>query len=134
MLFGDWIHRHFFNDGVLTPEKAAASYQARLDSIDEAIVAESARWGDGFRTGQPYTRADWIAEQRFLLNVFFPDRPGIVLDQLTNVGLFPTVQPPSFNQRGGKVARGFDVFLTSPEGRTFYTVDGSDPRLIGGDI
>ena len=45
VLFGDRIHRHFFNDGVLTPEKAATSYEARLDSIDEAIVAESARWG-----------------------------------------------------------------------------------------
>lgn len=134
LFFGDHVYRYFFNGGCLSPETAAANWMLRAANIDRAVVGESARWGDGFRTGEPYTRADWIAEQRFLLNVFFPDRPGIVLDQLTNVGLFPTVQPPSFNQRGGKVARGFDVFLTSPEGRTFYTVDGSDPRLIGGDI
>ena len=64
VLFGDRIHRHFFNDGVLTPEHAAATYQARLDSIDEAIVAESARWGDNQRA-TPFTRdKEWVTLKR----------------------------------------------------------------------
>jgi hypothetical protein len=74
VLFGDRIHRHFFNDGELTPEKAAATYKVRLDSIDEAIVAESARWGDNQRA-TPFTRdKEWVAEKNRLLQQYFPRR------------------------------------------------------------
>jgi hypothetical protein len=41
----DRIQRHFFHGGALTPDATAARWQARMDELDRAIVAESARWG-----------------------------------------------------------------------------------------
>ena len=49
LLIGDRIHRHLFNDGALTTEKATELFLRRKDQIDRAVVAESARWGDSAR-------------------------------------------------------------------------------------
>ena len=35
-----------FNDGLLTPQANDARWMARVAEIDQAIVGESARWGD----------------------------------------------------------------------------------------
>ena len=134
VLFGDRIHRHFFNDGVLTPEKAAASYQARLDSIDEAIVAESARWGDNQRS-TPFTRdKEWVAEKNRLLQQYFPRRTGIVLSQLRSQKLYPTLAAPTLSQHGGSIPTGFKLTLKASKGVIYFTLDGSDPRLPGGAL
>ena len=134
MLFGDMIHRHFFNDGVLTPEKATATYQARLDSIDEAIVAESARWGDNQRA-TPFTRdKEWVAEKNRLLKQYFPRRTGIVLSQLRSQKLYPSLAAPTLSQHGGPVPTGFNLTLKASKGEIFFTLDGSDPRLPGGAL
>ena len=44
--FADRVQRYFFNDGPLTPDIMAKRYLDRIAFIDQAIVAESARWGD----------------------------------------------------------------------------------------
>jgi hypothetical protein len=134
VLFGDRIHRHFFNNGELTPEKAAATYKVRLDSIDEAIVAESARWGDNQRAA-PFTRdKEWVAEKNRLLEQYFPRRTGIVLSQLRGQKLYPTLTAPTFSQHGGSVPTGFKLTLKASKGDIFFTLDGSDPRLSGGAL
>ncbi|MBL7189994.1 MAG: CotH kinase family protein [Phycisphaerae bacterium] len=46
LLFADHVHRHFFNEGALTPKGAIALYRIRLNDVDRAAVGESARWGD----------------------------------------------------------------------------------------
>jgi hypothetical protein len=46
MAFADAAHRYLFNDGPFSVEKVWALFQARFDDIDEAMRAESARWGD----------------------------------------------------------------------------------------
>jgi hypothetical protein len=132
VLFGDRIHRHFFNDGVLTPEHAAATYQARLDSIDEAIVAESARWGDNQRA-TPFTRdKEWVTEKNRLLKQYFPRRTGIVLSQLRGQKLYPLLAAPTFSQHGGSIPSGLKLTINASKGQVYYTLDGSDPRLHGG--
>jgi len=132
MLVADHIHRHFFNDGLLTPDRAAALYQVRLDEIDRAIVGESARWGDN-RKAIPYTRdVEWVNERDRLLNTYFPQRTAIVLGQLRSAGLYPSVVAPSFNQHGGEIAGGFPLTISAPAGTVYYTTDGTDPRLPGG--
>ncbi|MHC4242710.1 MAG: CotH kinase family protein, partial [Planctomycetota bacterium] len=66
MLFADHVNRHFFNNGILTSDGAMALYQIRLDDVDRAVVAESARWGDN-HSSTPYTRdVDWIRERDWL--------------------------------------------------------------------
>ncbi len=136
MLFADRTHKHFFNGGVMTPEKAIALCLTRANQIDLAIIAESARWGDQrpARVNNPYTKADWWKEVNgYLIGTFFPVRTQIVLDQFRNRGLYPQVTAPVFQingsyRHGGQVATGDTLSMTG--GNTiWYTLDGSDPRL-----
>jgi hypothetical protein len=46
LLFADRARKHLFNGGALTSAVAGRRYRAIADRIDQAIVAESARWGD----------------------------------------------------------------------------------------
>jgi len=64
MLFADRAQKFFFNDGPLTTNQAIQRFVKLCDTIDRAIVGESARWGDVVRTTQPYTRdVEWITEK-----------------------------------------------------------------------
>jgi hypothetical protein len=42
----DHVQRFFFNEGALTQENAVARWRARMEEIDQAVIGESARWGD----------------------------------------------------------------------------------------
>ncbi len=86
---------------------------------------------------KPFTRADWlVATQERLLQNYFPERSGIVLGQLRDAGLFPTIGAPEFSQFGGIVPAGAAITLTNPNasGTIYFTLDGSDPREIGGAV
>jgi hypothetical protein len=132
MRFADLVYRYFFNDGVMTPAAAARLLTARKDSIDLAVIAESARWGDA-KVAKPRTKDnDWLPEVRFLLNDYFPKRTNIVLAQFKAKSWYPGVEPPAFNQHGGAVAEGFSLTMAATAGDIYYTLDGQDPRLIGG--
>ena len=130
---GDRVHRHFFNNGVLTAEGARALFLQRKEEIDRAVVGESARWGDA-KVTTPFTRATWLAEINNILNNFIPQRPAVVLGQLKAKGLYPSVAAPTFNQHGGPINAGFALSMTAPAGTLYYTLDGSDPRLRGGAV
>jgi len=136
MLFADYVHRNFFNDGILTPEGANTLYHVRLNEVDRAVVGESARWGDNHES-TPRTRdIDWERERDWLLDEYFPNRTSIVLQQLCNVGLYPDVDAPVFYidgsyQHGGPVEKNSSLSLASESGTIWYTLDGSDPRLPG---
>lgn len=132
--FGDRIHKHLFNAGALTPANTAARWMQHAATLDNAIVAESARWGD-LKQANPLTRdVEWIAEQNRLLNTYFPFRTNNLLTIYRNEGLYPAVAAPTFSQHGGTVQAGFDLAITAPAGTRYYTTDGSDPRLPGGAV
>ena len=134
VLFGDHVHRHFFNGGALTPNANVERWMARAAQIDRAVVAESARWGDRARP-IPYTRDnEWIVEQRRLVLAYFPARTRIVLEQFRDNDLYPTVAAPVFSQHGGDFFPGLELDIAAPDGIVYYTDDGSDPRLPGGGI
>ncbi len=138
MHFADHAHNHFFNAGVMTPEKAIALCRSRADELDLAIIGESARWGDQRhdRINNPYTKADWWAEVNgYLIGTFFPARTQIVLNQLRNRGLYPQVAAPVFQingsyLHGGQIASSDTLSMTGG-GVVWYTLDGSDPRIPG---
>lgn len=90
--FADAVHRHLFNDGVLTVDNAVHVIDSRAAEIDMAIIAESARWGDAQR-GTPYTKASW---ENALEDVrgWIEDRRNVVLGQLRDQGWY--VDPPTF--------------------------------------
>ena len=138
ILMADHIHKNFFNDGVLTVENSSALWKKRMDEIDRAIVGESARWGDN-RSSRAHTRSDWInynGEGRGLLGRYFTSRSRTVLNQLKSANLYPNLDAPEFNQHGGNIAANFQIAINNPDGNgtIYYTVDGSDPRLPGGQL
>lgn len=134
MRFADRAYEHFFNDGVLTPEAAANFLWSRKETIDLAIVVESARWGDA-KVSRPRTKDDdWLGQVDYLVNDYFPFRTDIVLNQLRSKNWYPGVDAPVFNQHGGAVDSGFNLVMTAPAGDMYYTLDGSDPRLPGGAV
>ncbi len=138
MRLADRIHRHFLNDGVLTPDVAGALFSKRKAEIDLAVIAESARWGDAVTIHNPYTRDDdWLPVVDSILNHYIraahESRTEIVLNQLKGAGLYPGVAAPVFAQHGGLFTSGFALSISSTDS-VYYTLDGSDPRAIGGGI
>lgn len=129
----DRVHRHFFNGGVLSPEGARALFGKRRDEIDRAVVAESARWGDAKRS-TPLTRQDWLNEINRIWNNYLPSRTDVVLQQLRNRGLYPSVAAPAFSLGAGPVERGATLTMSATGGAIYFTLDGTDPRLRGGAV
>ena len=102
--------------------------------MHRALVGESARWGDANRN-PPYTRdGDWVPLVNRMVTNYFPQRSGIVLNQLKAKILYPGTVAPSFNQFGGNITNGFALSMAAPSGTIYYTLDGSDPRLPGGAL
>ena len=124
--FFDAVQTHLFNEGTLTPDPVMASYQVRLDAVYDALVPESARWGDN-RRSTPYQRdVEWVAERDRLMEQYFPQRTDIVIEQLRDRGFFHRFDAPKLSQHGGEVLSGFPLEIDST-GQAYYTVDGSDP-------
>ncbi len=138
LYFADRVQKHCFNGGVLSPSKALALWEARTAQMFEAILGESARWGDYRRDVHPrgtptpiplYDRdEEWMAERNRLLTTWFPGRTATLIAQYRAAGYFPAIDAPAFNTHGGIVGTGFNLGLTAPTGTIRYTLDGSDPR------
>jgi hypothetical protein len=126
-LLADRIYRHFFNSGALTPAANDARLAARMQEIHDSLLAECARWG--YRTP-----ANWESAAASIRSTLFPTRTSQLFGYLRSAGLYPTFDPPTFNQYGGLVTNGFKPVLSSASGTIYYTLDGSDPRLPGGGI
>ncbi|MFT4547080.1 MAG: hypothetical protein ACI9UA_003405 [Pseudoalteromonas tetraodonis] len=133
MDFADRTQRHFFNGGALTPDACFARYNARAVTIDTAVLAESARWGDSKRAA-PFLKSDWENARNYLLNTWAPQRSPIVLNQLRSDNLFPNTDAPTFSQHGGHISSSAELAMSNTSGIVYYTTDGSDPRLPGGTL
>jgi hypothetical protein len=153
--FADHAHQAFCNGGPFYVDPAnplwdrghpernrpAALYAALADEVEPAMVVESARWGDN--KGISACRLDdWRRERDWVLNTYLAQRPGIVLGQLRSAGLYPTIDPPTFQvngvpQQGGVIPPNGLLTMTAAAGTTvYYTTDGSDPRTpayVSGD-
>lgn len=148
VLMGDHLHRHFFNDGVLSvnpldprwdPERPqnnrpAARLWRITQEIRDALVPESARWGD-MHTSPGYTRDEhWAGELAQVLTNYFPARSDAVLQQFRVSRLYPNLTAPVFSRMPGPAKAGDVLGMGAPAGRILYTLNGDDPRLIGGAI
>jgi hypothetical protein len=154
-MFGDAAHKLLFNGGLFTPAKAKALFDARLMTINEAIRAESARWGDNGPAPQTSpspelhlrfsnvdgTYVSWWNERLRILNSVLdgsPNRTTSLIAQLrargANPSLYPQTSAPVYNQHGGIVPANFSLAMTNPNGSgtIYYTQDGSDPRDVNG--
>jgi hypothetical protein len=151
--FNDMAQKLMRNDGLLTSTKAAEIYQTRADGLGRALVGESARWGDS-RTvphsfgpapndpvgiGNPYLLSHWTTRNNFLYSSYFPNRTNNVLNQFVARTWATTLAAPAFTNYGGTVEEGTQVTISKPAGSPvggtlYYTLDGSDPRAVGGGV
>jgi hypothetical protein len=145
ILFADRIQKHCFDGGALTPEAGRARWIKRAYEIDTAIIAESARWGDYRRDVHRYTTAGpfylydqqfWLDEQSFLINSYFPNRTATFITQLKDEGMFPAISVPQILVNGIAftqylVHTGDTLTIPFSGGTVYYTVDESDPELLG---
>lgn len=139
--FGDAVHRELFNDGRLTSAALIERWDALSPMAYPTIIAESARWGDhmrdvrGAEDAELYTYNDhWLVENDRAREQFFAVRPEWVVEDYRLNGLYPTVDAPSISPFGGDVDPGSEIELSAAQGTVYLTVDGSDPRVAGGEI
>lgn len=147
MLVADRIHKHFFNDGALTPARNIARLQRRVDERKLAMLSESARWG----ARAPYgyrDHDDWLVDtEDWAIDRFAGNSPATITHTQTVINrfksgsfnMYPSIDAPEFLvngslQHGGSIPQGGTLSLTSGSGTIYYTTDGSDPRLDGGDV
>jgi hypothetical protein len=144
MAVADYIYKLFFNRGLLTPDTMREAFLKRAEELETAVVCESARWGDASQRRRsrkvvqdgPLNQLDWRNEINRIVDEYIPQRSDIVLGQLYSQGVWPDLTPPSFNKEGGTVDNGFQLEMANPDagGEIYFTFDGTDPRLIGGDV
>ena len=142
----DRVHKHFNYGGVLTPESVASLLNKRVAKLHLAVIGESARWGNPHSSNwAPPSRAgsgnrprtlddDWQPEVDRWFNEYIPERSRVVVDQLWKHGLIPDLESARLAKRGGVIEQGFELEMSAAQGEVYYTLDGSDPRLIGGEI
>ncbi|MCK5692426.1 MAG: CotH kinase family protein [Bacteroidales bacterium] len=142
--FMNRAHRHLDGNGALTLNKLNERLNIRATQIDKAIIAESARWGDAMTGDWPYTRNDdWLPEVDKIRNNYFPFRGNIVIEQLKEAGLYSSTEPPVMLKSSEVVSNQvvhleglstFSVENNNGAGIIWYTMNGTDPRIIGGSI
>src|SRR6185295_6515819 len=114
-----------YNDGMLTPEQAGAVYDARMNEISTAIIAETARWQPSSSIATlPWDRdQEWTNEWKYLRNKFFTQRTTRLIQQLrAHSGWWPA-DPPQLSQFGGTVPAGYPLTFTSAAGVVYFTTD-----------
>jgi len=148
--FADRVQKHMFNGGVLTPARSTEMWDVRTAEVYDAVVAESARWGDYRRDVHSnrwnHSQFDllnrdehYVAQQQFIRERYLPSRTNTVLGQLRAGNLYPDVDAPQYRvsgtrQHGGGIETTDQLTITDAPGTIYYTLDGSDPRLTGGAV
>ena len=127
-------------NGAMAPKASKARYRARMAEIDDAVMAELARWGGGAN----YERnKSWITACENDLS-FFDQRTPYLLQAYRDdkIKWFPSIDAAKVLDAssvelgdGDKRAVGDRVYLTgSNVGTVYYTTDGSDPCLRDGSV
>ena len=134
MFLADLIHKHFTNGGAMTPEQTIPRLQRRVDELETAFIAESARWNK-------YRPDAWQKYQQDIMDRHFSTLADNMLSMFKGIDAYPdNIQAPTPNQRGGAISPGFVLTMQAgtlfkPElGDFYYTLDGTDPRLPGGEM
>ncbi len=141
--FANRAYKQLSNGGVFCPDTASEQFQALAIEINMAIIAESARWGDAQTLDSRTKDDDWLPEINAIMDDFFPKRTDIVIDQLIDADLYPTLEAPKITKSGTAIYSSnfsfsglFTLNISNPnaEGDIYYTLDGSDPRISGGGV
>ena len=129
MELADRLYKHLSHDGALSDANSQARWISINNAIEQAIVGESARWGDT-REDRPITQEDWFKARDDVLAQMEGNAARLIA-LARQAGYYPAVDPPAFDRRGGQVTTGFKLAMRVPSlkaGTIYYTTDGSDPR------
>ena len=137
ILFADNAYKHLHNGGALTESNCKARLDAIANYVEDAMVGESARWGDQ-DGGTPRNLSDW----RGARDRMRADMSGCVTrleskmrgQTLNGIPFIPPMDPPKYSKYGGTVSSGYKLTLTKTSGTIYYRTDGQDPRVSGGAI
>ncbi|MDA7864228.1 lamin tail domain-containing protein [Akkermansiaceae bacterium] len=128
ILFADRIHKHLFNGGVLDDRDYPSSViKQEMDQLVDEFSDLLSFMNN--QTVQTSKVTSWTSStsgrRRYLL--------GPTREEFRDNQLWPEVTPPNFSKFGGSVSQNFPLLITTAEGDFYYTTDGSDPRLSGGN-
>ena len=124
----DAVQKHLLDKGgALTLEKSLERWNKRQNEIYKPILMEVARWGKG------YTRNTWLNECTYITYNFIPQSIPYLIDQLKARRWFPLIETPVFQSISKISSDRFSIHLSAASD-VYYTRDGSDPRLSGGEI
>jgi hypothetical protein len=117
--------------GPLTADACGDRYQRLSEQIEDAVVAEGARWGGGWWQRDE----EWVTERARLLNDFFPLRTAELIRQIEEIGWFP-LEAPTVTLPEGPLEDGGTATVIAPDGSDSLVirVDGGDPRDPGGAV
>lgn len=143
----DTIQKTFYNGGPLevsaSVNRPRDMYNTLASELNIGIVGESARWGDAKRAAPFMRDTDWMNAVNWMRNTYLPQRYAVSLNQFK--ADFPAANKVAPNvyingrlSRGGNI--GVNSTLTLIAGtpvagdKIYYTLDGSDPRALGGAV
>ena len=128
----DALHRNLRSDGPLVGEAASGRYAALAATLEDAVVAEAARWGGGAWDPDLH----WTTERDHLVHDWLPHRAEALLDWSEARGWMPLpgpdVWPPAGEAEAGSVAE--IAVPDSLDAQVVVRLDGGDPRLPGGEV
>ena len=141
-LLGDRIHKHFFNDGALTPARNIARLEDVRDQMRDSYPAEFARWPSDRSLHRNPT--DWLAYFDPFINSHFLSLSDNRVSAYRVANMYPDLEAPSYSQHGGFLAGGTLSISVPNSVQKIYYVTGPedldpsiyqnslDPRLPGG--
>ena len=133
-MVADRIHKHFFNNGAMTPNRLTERLRRRVDEVKLAFISEAARWPQVRPGRNNHSPSSWESYQNNLLNSQLPNLTSTMISRFRAAGMYPEIISPVFSQHGGSVAPGAGITMATNVGTVYYTMDGSDPRLSGGSV
>ena len=147
--YADRIQNMFFNDGPLSTAQSTARLQEIIDQVDQSVILEAARWsfsgepnGGGSLTVSQFQSKSQQALDDFLPHILDPpanrEDPRDIIERFRDRGVFPDLDAPDHLiegviQDGGTISAG-SALTFAANAPTYFTLDGSDPRLPGGGI
>ena len=125
----DWIDRwQELRETVFSVDNMNAIIDGMAAELDEAQVRNFARWPETAPDGGVYAEPGLVGYEGEVSHL-----KGWISTRMIWID-GQTVTPASFDVEPGFVDPGFEITLSAPEGRLYYTLDGSDPRLSGGAV
>jgi hypothetical protein len=149
----DRLYKNIYNDGALTDNNAQTRWLVLNNYIKNAIIGESARWGDSQESIDGTTRTrdiHWQAEVTKIANLIktlASSNAAKLISAINAEGYLSSLQPPTVNLKGGTVNSQTPIVLSNPNasGQIYYTVETvdkpiqcsdsvftKDPRAAGG--